>query len=68
MTRNRLRQAAFGMRACCGEEPMRYRDWGETRKRQIRYGAWAVAVVVVAAGLISQIGRASCRERVLCVV
>ena len=28
---------------------MRYRDLGETRKRQIRYGALAVAVVVVAA-------------------
>ena len=30
---------------------MRYRDLGETRKRQIRYGALAVALVVVAAGL-----------------
>jgi len=31
---------------------MRYRDLAETRKRQIRYGAVAAAVVVVAAGLI----------------
>jgi hypothetical protein len=31
---------------------MRYRDLGETRKRQIRYGALAVAAVVLAAGLV----------------
>lgn len=31
---------------------MPYRDLAETRKRQIRYGALAIAVVVLAAGLI----------------
>jgi len=31
---------------------MRYRDLRETRKRQIRYGAWAAAVLVMAVGLI----------------
>jgi hypothetical protein len=31
---------------------MRYRELGEARKRQIRYGALAVAVVVLAAGLV----------------
>jgi hypothetical protein len=32
--------------------PMRYRELSETRKRQIRYGALAVAVAGLAAGLI----------------
>jgi hypothetical protein len=36
---------------------MRYRDVGETGRRQIRYGAAAMAIVVVAAGLIFLIHR-----------
>src|SRR5262249_43104292 len=34
------------------EGPILYRDMAETRRRQIRYGALAVAVVILAAGLI----------------
>jgi hypothetical protein len=36
---------------------MRYRDMGETAKRQVRYGAAAMAIVIVAAALIFLIHR-----------